>query len=195
MSAERRPPQPNTIPSVNSHGSGERPRVAAPQPGEQLDLSPERQRAVDELFDALAGMSLYEVLGVSPDADAKEIRRAYTQRVFEYHPDRHFRKNLGPFKDKMHAIYLRVSEANEVLSDAERRDRYDAMSLANARAPSHRPAPRASAAPAPRASAAPTAPAPPSVSSPPAAVIPARAPSPPPTRSTSRRAARRSRAV
>ncbi len=38
----------------------------------------------------------YETLGVSPDASAADIKKAYRQKVGEYHPDRIEGKGLPP---------------------------------------------------------------------------------------------------
>lgn len=61
----------------------------------------------------------YKLLGVNKNADEKTIKKAYRQLARQYHPD----KNQGDkaaeekFKD--------VNEAYEVLSDAEKRQKYD----------------------------------------------------------------------
>lgn len=60
----------------------------------------------------------YEVLGVSPDAGAAEIKRAYRQLARRYHPDISGDDRSGAF--------LEVSRAYEVLNDPERRRSYDA---------------------------------------------------------------------
>jgi hypothetical protein len=61
-------------------------------------------------------VSLYEVLGVPPSADPATVRRAYLDLARQHHPDRH-----GGDAARMRA----VNEAWAVLSDPERRARYD----------------------------------------------------------------------
>ncbi|MDP1821212.1 MAG: DnaJ domain-containing protein [Acidimicrobiales bacterium] len=58
----------------------------------------------------------YEVLGVAPDADAAELRRAYVEQARQHHPDR-----VGGNADRMRA----VNEAWAVLGDPGRRQQYD----------------------------------------------------------------------
>ncbi|MDZ7331847.1 MAG: molecular chaperone DnaJ [candidate division KSB1 bacterium] len=61
----------------------------------------------------------YQILGVSRDADANEIKKAYRKLALQYHPDR----NAG---DKQaEEKFKEVSEAYEVLKDPEKRRRYD----------------------------------------------------------------------
>jgi DnaJ-class molecular chaperone len=60
----------------------------------------------------------YEVLGVSPDAGAEEIKRAYRQLARRYHPD--------ISGDDRGAVFKELTRAYEVLRDPNRRRRHDA---------------------------------------------------------------------
>jgi molecular chaperone DnaJ len=61
----------------------------------------------------------YEVLGVPREASAEEIKKAYRRLAMQHHPDR----NQG---DKVaEAKFKELSEAYEVLSDADKRHQYD----------------------------------------------------------------------
>ena len=63
----------------------------------------------------------YQVLGIDKGADPKRIKNAYRKLAFEYHPDR----NLG--KPEAAARMKHVNEAYAVLSDPDKRRRYDAL--------------------------------------------------------------------
>lgn len=63
---------------------------------------------------------LYDVLGASDDASAKEIKHAYRERVREYHPD----VNDHPEGD---AQFKLIRKANDVLSDPAERKDYDRL--------------------------------------------------------------------
>ncbi|MFM1872496.1 MAG: hypothetical protein RL398_1918 [Planctomycetota bacterium] len=65
----------------------------------------------------------YTTLGVSRTATPDEIKRAYRKLAKEWHPDRHPPHERAAVENKFKAI----AEANEVLSDPEKRKRYDAL--------------------------------------------------------------------
>ncbi len=61
----------------------------------------------------------YEVLGVPRTATPDDIRKAYRKLAMQYHPDR------NPGNKEAEAKFKELSEAYEVLSDAEKRKQYD----------------------------------------------------------------------
>lgn len=67
----------------------------------------------------LAKRDYYQVLGVDKKASAEEIKRAYRKLAKESHPDLH--PNDKTAEDR----FKELNEANEVLSDPEKRARYD----------------------------------------------------------------------
>jgi tetratricopeptide (TPR) repeat protein len=100
--------------------------VATPAPGGEIDLEPEHQRQIDEIFGRLDALDHYGLLGVPRSADRKAIKRAYYEHTSRFHPDRFFRKKLGPFKLKMEAVFGRMTEAHDTLTAKDRRAEYDA---------------------------------------------------------------------
>ncbi len=101
------------------------PLAASEAAGGGVELSLELQREIRDLARGLAGMNHYELLGIAPDAAPDAVRAAFFERSKRFHPDRYFRKRLGPFGPLLHEIYKRVALAHEVLRDAELRARYD----------------------------------------------------------------------
>src|SRR5205809_7851248 len=63
----------------------------------------------------------YEILGVSRTAKEDEIKKIYRKLARKYHPD------LNPNNKQSEEKFKEISEAYEVLSDAEKRKRYDQL--------------------------------------------------------------------
>lgn len=61
----------------------------------------------------------YEVLGVSKNATAEEIKKAYRKKAIQYHPDR------NPGDKEAEEKFKEAAEAYGVLSDADKRAKYD----------------------------------------------------------------------
>jgi len=64
----------------------------------------------------------YKILGVARNADTKVIKKAYREKALEWHPDKHQGEEE---KEKAEKQFTLVAEAHEVLSDAEKRGKYD----------------------------------------------------------------------
>jgi len=68
----------------------------------------------------------YELLGIQRDADEKAIKGAYRKLALKYHPDR------NPGDPAAEERFKEINEAYAVLSDAEKRSRYDRYGSADA---------------------------------------------------------------
>nr|XP_045618759.1 dnaJ homolog subfamily C member 10-like isoform X1 [Procambarus clarkii] len=65
------------------------------------------------------GEDFYEMLGVTKNADLKEIRKGFKQKALKHHPD----KNTDD--PEAHEKFVRINRAYEVLKDEELRKKYD----------------------------------------------------------------------
>jgi curved DNA-binding protein len=63
----------------------------------------------------------YGILGVAPNADKKVIQQTYRQLARKYHPD------VNPGNKEAEEKFKTINEAYEVLSDAEKRKKYDEL--------------------------------------------------------------------
>jgi molecular chaperone DnaJ len=61
----------------------------------------------------------YEILGVERGADDQAIKSAYRKLAMKYHPDK------NPGNKEAEATFKEINEAYEILSDSEKRQRYD----------------------------------------------------------------------
>ncbi len=67
----------------------------------------------------MAKRDYYEILGVSKNASDDEIKKAYRKLAIKYHPDK------NPGDKEAEAKFKEINEAHDVLSDKQKRARYD----------------------------------------------------------------------
>ncbi|MDH6353783.1 curved DNA-binding protein [Dysgonomonas sp. PH5-45] len=67
----------------------------------------------------MAFIDYYSILGLDKNATAADIKKAYRKLARKYHPD------LNPDDKEAHKKFQQINEANEVLSDPEKRKKYD----------------------------------------------------------------------
>ncbi|MBQ7421220.1 MAG: J domain-containing protein [Prevotella sp.] len=67
----------------------------------------------------MAFIDYYKILGVSKDIPQKDVRAAYKKRAKQFHPDLH------PDDPKAKAKFQALNEAYDVISDPEKRKKYD----------------------------------------------------------------------
>ena len=121
------------------------PRPPRPEPREPVPATPAALPSIDEAeIDASLGLSVevqrrvlefevgltrndFEVLGVGASADRRAVKKAYFTLCREFHPDRHFRREIGGYEQKLERIFKRVQAAYELLSDDDERRKLAAL--------------------------------------------------------------------
>jgi curved DNA-binding protein CbpA len=84
----------------------------------------------------MAQKNYYQLLHVHPQATAQEIKAAYRKLAFKYHPDRNKGNTLTE------AVLKDINEAYSILSNPEKRKKYNALIAVNTHQSKHkRPAP------------------------------------------------------
>jgi molecular chaperone DnaJ len=73
----------------------------------------------------MANKDYYEVLGVDKNASEEDIKRAFKKSALKYHPDR------NPDNKEAEEKFKEINEAYQVLSDSEKRQRYDQFGTAD----------------------------------------------------------------
>ena len=67
----------------------------------------------------MAYTDYYKILGISKTASEEDIKKAYRKLARKLHPD------LNPNDKEANKKFQQINEANEVLSDPEKRKKYD----------------------------------------------------------------------
>jgi curved DNA-binding protein CbpA len=139
VQAPAAPASSGTLAAAEAHAaSSAKLRTAAPRPeppltpeeeallGEDIDLDVDMRRRVLVMHRGIQRLDHYAVLGVAPTVDRKGLKRAYFDLAAKFHPDKYFRKKLGTYKLRMEAIFGRITQAHDTLTNREARAEYDA---------------------------------------------------------------------
>jgi DnaJ-class molecular chaperone len=89
-----------------------------------MDDAQFKQR-IDQIHADLERYSYYELLNLAQNAGPDEIRAAFHRMAFSMHPDRYHTHPDAALRDKLYAVYKRLTEGYKVLSDSRLRREYD----------------------------------------------------------------------
>jgi tetratricopeptide (TPR) repeat protein len=89
--------------------------------GEDVALEEREKRRIIQLMRLVAGGDHFAVLGVPRTAERRDLRRAYYRLSKEFHPDRHYKQDLGSFGPMLSIIFKTATEAFQELGDDEGR--------------------------------------------------------------------------
>jgi len=95
-------------------------RAASPAEKPETAAAPEQyseeRQEIERLFQQWRQQNHWQVLGLEPGANLPEIKRAFQEKAFRYHPDRHRHADDPDFRQKLSYVFGRVSEAFTALA-------------------------------------------------------------------------------
>ncbi len=109
------------------------PEYAAFADGARREAAPLFLERIESMHRGLDSMDHYEVLGVERTAQGPAVQTAFWRLARDFHPDRHLGVD-GDVKEKLTAIFARMSHAFSDLSQPSRRREYDQSLVARKRA-------------------------------------------------------------
>lgn len=100
--------------------------TAAPAPASPSDAAAEERR---QLLDYLARVedatTLYQVLGVQPEANVRDIKAAYFTLAKRFHPDLFHKEAGSATHRRIHSAFTEIAHAYEILKDEKSREVYN----------------------------------------------------------------------
>jgi len=133
------PPAPPPAATATAAPPAAKPSAASGLPAvdPSLELEVEVQQEL-LAFAAKLTRPYHEILGVPRDADARALKKAYFALSKRLHPDRYFRRRIGPFAPLVERCFKKLLEAYELLSDPQTRAEVQAQPSAAEVAPARR---------------------------------------------------------
>jgi CheY-like chemotaxis protein len=82
------------------------------------------QEIIARYYDVIRSQNFFEIFGVKPAADEDEVKARYFELAKKWHIDAFTGQNLGATRAKLEAIFQRITEAYETITDRVRREEY-----------------------------------------------------------------------
>ncbi len=96
-------------------------------PADGIDLSDEERVAIDRFHQLREDSTHYELLNIAIDADRKTVRDAYFALSKRFHPDVYFKREIGPYRERIEGIFRALTRAYDVLGNPRQRAAYDQL--------------------------------------------------------------------
>lgn len=94
---------------------------------DEHDLTPEERRAraaIARYHDEIMGKDFFQIFGADRDADNERIKALYFELAKRWHADTYAEMRLGAVRPKLDAIFARITEAYETITDRGKREEY-----------------------------------------------------------------------
>ena len=92
--------------------------------GEDFPIKKKLRAHIRSHYSRLDEMNFFELLCVEPTKDLRFIRRAFLERTKEFHPDRYFGRDIGPYAEMVREVFKHVVRAYRFLEDVAQREAY-----------------------------------------------------------------------
>ena len=92
--------------------------------GEDVSLKDEERLNIRRFHHVAGDLDYFALLGIRPVDDVKEVRRAFFRRSKQFHPDRFFGAQLGPYQEMLQDLFKKVRAAYKHLENDAQRKRY-----------------------------------------------------------------------
>lgn len=95
--------------------------------GEESPGTVDERRAramINRFYDEIMAKDFFQIFGVGRDGDQEKIKGAYFELAKKWHADTYGNMDLGNATPKLDAIFQRITEAYETITDKKKRDEY-----------------------------------------------------------------------
>jgi curved DNA-binding protein CbpA len=106
-----------------------------------IDLPADERAAIDHYHALRQDATHYDLLGIAVDADRRAVRDAYFALSKRFHPDVYFKREIGPYHEKIEGIFRALTRAYDALSNPRQRAAYDKLLSDEGVSSAPRPAP------------------------------------------------------
>ncbi len=80
---------------------------------------------IEQKHKAIQEQNYYQLLGIDPKSDTKQIKKAYFKLAKLYHPDKFLGQEFTPYKENIDEIFNKISHAYRVLTSVSKRREYE----------------------------------------------------------------------
>jgi curved DNA-binding protein CbpA len=92
---------------------------------QKVELTEQEKGGLDSLHEIAEQEDYYTLLGVASQCDPSEARKSFYELSRIWHPDRFYRKKLGPYAEKLEFVFVSLTKAYHTITDEEARAEYD----------------------------------------------------------------------
>jgi CheY-like chemotaxis protein len=94
---------------------------------DSASLSPEDKRArasIAKYHDEVHAQDFFQIFGLDRDTEVEKIKGIYFDLAKKWHADAYAELNIGPMREKLDAIFGRITEAYETITDKHKKEEY-----------------------------------------------------------------------